>query len=167
LLAASTVEILKQKLRALLKTAILSNWRIYMLYNTLPEYWLFLLSIFYVFISCEILYYVESMWKYPFVFHNIHRVCIVESLQKYLFKEKARFMHRSVSDLPNQEILFFNLPNDIRSKQKEPSLVSGIICRHISAGHLNCNIWSSPSPTAISPRTWCQHRTGRLWHIQY
>lgn len=118
------------------------------LYKTLLEYWLLLTSIFYV--LCYRLQNTISREKNPSVFHNVHHVYIVDRVRKniYSLKKKHDLCAVNVSDISESRRYYSSTFRavDVHSEQKVPSPVSGIICRYISAGRLNCNIWFSPPP---------------------
>lgn len=135
------------------------------------EYWLFLTSILNIFWYRLQNTQAVSRGEPPrarniLLFSIIFIACTSSGVCKNIYscKEKYDLCTANVSNLPNPEILFFPSSWDAHLEQKVPSLASGAICRHISAGHLNCNIWF-PSD-CNSACMWCQHHAGRLWHIQ-
>lgn len=59
----------------------------------------------------------------------------------YSRKKKHDLCIANVSDMPNPEILFFNFPSSRCSLETESTFSRLRYYLHISAGHLNYNIW--------------------------
>lgn len=140
-------------------------------YDVLLEYWLFLTSTFHILGLSAAKHYIARKAivckKNPAIFHNIHHIYIsrVKSLQNSIHARKSTIYVPRMFQTCRTRKYYSSTAINVHSKQKVPSLVSAIICPHISAGHLNCNIWFSP--TGNSPRMWCQRHADRLWHTQY
>jgi len=111
--------------------------------------------------------------KYPFVSRNIRRVHWSRRVRHSPKKNYDLFMHCEYFEPRRwRQTCYSSTSAEALAQREAPIRVSGIICRHISAGHLNCNTRFSPHsplhpPTATPRASRRRHYTGRLWHIQY